>query len=121
MEHVGAILGLTFLGSALGGAGRFLLAGLIDARHGHHLPLGTMVVNVSGAFLIGWLWGKLSSEALIPFLLLGVLGGFTTVSSFSLQTLHLWRDGHRWSAGLHVGASVMLCLAAVAAGVWVRA
>jgi len=121
MENWPAILGLTFLGSALGGAARYLLVRWIDARHGHHLPIGTMAVNVSGAFLIGLLWGQLGSGALAPFLLLGLLGGYTTVSSFSLQTLHLWRDGRRRSAGLHVGASVIFCLAAVAAGAWLRA
>ena len=87
---------LVALGSALGGAARFLLAGWVGARLGESFPWGTVLVNVLGSALIGALAAQeemLSPEAR-QFLMVGVLGGFTTFSSFSLQTLRLateWR------------------------------
>ncbi|MFM9093126.1 MAG: fluoride efflux transporter FluC, partial [Verrucomicrobiota bacterium] len=86
---------LVVLGSALGGAARFLIAGWVGARMGGAFPWGTVLVNVSGSALIGALAAReemLSPEAR-QFLMAGVLGGFTTFSSFSLQTLRLAQDG----------------------------
>ena len=109
---------LVVLGSALGGGARFLLAGWMGARLGGPFPWGTVLVNVSGSALIGMLAARedlLSPEAR-QFLMAGVLGGFTTFSSFSLQTLRLAQEGDWVRAAVNVLASVALCLAAVAAG-----
>lgn len=109
---------LVALGSALGGAARFLLAGWVGARLGESFPWGTVLVNVLGSALIGALAAQeemLSPEAR-QFLMVGVLGGFTTFSSFSLQTLRLTQDGDWVRATGNVLGSVALCLAAVAVG-----
>jgi len=108
------------LGGGLGSAARFLASGWVARRFGETFPWGTIVVNVSGSFVIGFLAALTVTEGryLISgraqqFLMLGVLGGYTTFSSFSLQTLSLARDGEwLWASG-NVLLSVMLCLVAV--------
>ena len=109
---------LVALGSALGGAARYLLAGWVGDRLGGAFPWGTVLVNVSGSALIGVLaaqeeWLSLETR---QFLMAGVLGGFTTFSSFSLQTLRLAQEGDWVRAAANVLGSVALCLFAVAAG-----
>lgn len=123
-DHWLILLLWTVPGSALGGLARYGLSGWIEGRLGERFPAGTLVVNVGGAFLIGVL-AFLSWEEMMPvafaqgarlFLMTGFLGGFTTVSSFSLQTLHLLQDGDWRKAGINIVLSLVLCLAAVAAG-----
>lgn len=112
-------------GSALGGWVRYHLSGYIARRHGERFPVGTLVVNITGAFLIGLVvsmpWEAILSagigDPLRLFLMYGVLGGFTTVSSFSLQTFNLLQEGEWQKAGLNVILSVGGCLIAVVAGV----
>jgi CrcB protein len=111
------------LGSALGGVGRYWLSGVLARSYGETFPVGTLVVNVTGSFLIGLVAALtdtegrlLMSPAARSFLMLGVLGGYTTFSSFSLQTLNLVRDGEWLYAGANVVLSVVLCLVAVWAG-----
>lgn len=108
------------IGSALGGTARYWLSGLIAQRFGEAFPVGTLVVNVTGSFAIGFLaaWtdphGRLlASAATRQFLMIGMCGGYTTFSSFSLQTLNLVRDGEWLYAGANVALSVVLCLFAV--------
>jgi CrcB protein len=111
------------IGSALGGAGRFWLSGFVGRRIGETFPWGTIAVNVSGCFAIGVL-GAIARSAppwfhepiAWPVAVIGFLGCYTTVSSFSLQTLMLARDGETLRAVGNVALSVVLCLAAVAAG-----
>lgn len=107
-------------GGAVGTALRMALSNWIADRMAHAFPLGTLVVNISGCFIIG-LFGGLtgpSSPLLVSPLIrqavmIGVLGGYTTFSSFSLQTLTLANDGEWLYAGLNIVLSVVLCLAAV--------
>ena len=108
------------LGSALGGACRYWISGVIAHRYGESFPHGTLLVNVSGCFLIGAIaalnepGGRfLAGPAGRQFLMVGLLGGYTTFSSFSLQTLNLARDGEWLYAGANVVLSMVLCLAAV--------
>ena len=112
------------LGGALGSVARYALGGLVSARldAGETFPLGTLVVNVAGSFIIGVLGaltipeGRLGSESrafVTQFLMIGICGGFTTFSSFSLQTLNLLRDREWLYAGGNVLLSVVLCLVAV--------
>lgn len=110
---------LVALGSALGGVGRFWIAGLLASRSAS-FPVATIVVNVSGSFLIGILAAWLpdsrdSTPGLLgrAFLMVGVLGGYTTFSAFSLQTLELMGKGAWSAAASNVVVSVILCLAAV--------
>jgi CrcB protein len=110
-------------GSALGGVARFWLSGFIAERVGETFPWGTLVVNVTGSFAIGCfatLTGPegrwLASPALRQFFMLGFCGGYTTFSSFSLQTLSLAQEGEWFRAFANVALSLALNLAAVYAG-----
>ncbi len=108
-------------GSALGGVGRYFMSTLLARQFGETFPLGTLAVNVLGSVAIGLIatvsdpGGRifLSPEARLG-VTVGVLGGFTTFSSFSLQTLNLLRDGQTALAGINIFASLALCLI----GVW---
>jgi CrcB protein len=109
------------LGSALGGPARFFVSGFVGRRVGETFPWGTMVVNASGAFIIGFI-AAASAAGMLPlpnawqFAVIGFLGSYTTVSSFSLQTLALARDGQMLSAGGNVLLSLVFCLSGVALG-----
>lgn len=110
------------LGGALGTVARYLV-GLWAAPISQTLPWGTILINIAGSFLIGFV-GTLTlaggryplPENLRLFLMVGFCGGFTTFSAFSLQSFDLIRDGAGPRAMLNIGLSVMLCLGAVAAG-----
>ena len=111
------------LGSMLGGMARYFISGFVARRVGETFPWGTLIINVSGAFLIGIFGALALDDASIfaspdpwLFAVTGFLGCYTTVSSFSLQSLSLARDGERGRAAFYVGISVVLCLAAVALG-----
>lgn len=107
------------LGGALGSMGRFWLGALV-ARSVETFPLGTMIINIIGSFVISF-FGTLTApdgRMFAPadtrvFVMVGICGGFTTFSSFSLQTLSLAQDGEWLYAGLNVVGSVILCLVAV--------
>jgi fluoride exporter len=112
------------VGGAIGGAVRFWISGLVARRFGETFPWGTLVVNVSGATAIGALAGLLLSPGThavnhVPVwagLVIGTLGSYTTVSSFSLQTLALVRAGEARRALGNIVASLALCLTAAALG-----
>jgi CrcB protein len=108
------------LGGALGSVARFGLNGLISARFGETFPWGTLIINVTGSFLIGLFAAftdpdgrYLTPPGVRQFLMIGVCGGYTTFSSFSLQTLNLVRDREWLYAGGNVVLSVILCMIAV--------
>jgi fluoride exporter len=104
-------------GSAIGGALRYLISGLIAFQFGETFPWGTLIVNVTGSFVIGFFAtltapdGRvLASPQTRQFVMTGICGGYTTFSSFSLQTLNLARDEEWLYAGGNIVASVVLCL-----------
>jgi CrcB protein len=108
------------LGSALGGMARYGCAGLAARWFGASFPWGTLIINVSGSLLIGFLATALAPDGRLlaapdtrAFLMIGILGGFTTFSSFSLETLNLARDGEWLWAGANIASSIVLCLIAV--------
>lgn len=108
------------LGSALGGMARFAASGLIAKRIGEVFPWGTLAVNVTGSFIIGFFATLTGPDGRLlvgvgarQFVTLGLCGGFTTFSSFSLQTLNLARDGDWLRVVGNVTLSVALCLGAV--------
>jgi CrcB protein len=112
---------LIALGGALGSIARFWLNGLVSSHVGETFPWGTMLINVSGSFVIGFFATLTSPEGRVfassytrQFFMTGICGGFTTFSSFSLQTLNLARDGELARAGGYTVGSVVLCLL----GVW---
>ena len=106
----------------MGGLARYVAGSWIMAKSGGRFPLGTLAINVSGSFLIGVLM-TLLTERLSPhpnwrlFLVVGVLGGYTTFSSFEYETYTAVRDGARWMAALYVAGSVLLGYL----GVWLGA
>ncbi len=108
-------------GGALGSVARYWLSGAVAQRFGETFPWGTILVNISGSLVIGFfatLTGPEGRWLVNPafrqqFFMLGLCGGYTTFSSFSLQTLNLLEDGQGLAAGANVVLSVVLCLAAV--------
>ncbi len=108
------------LGGALGSVGRYWFSGVIGRHFGETFPWGTLLVNVSGSFAIGVLAAlaepggrRFIGPTGRQFFMYGVCGGYTTFSSFSLQTLELIRDGDWFKAGANAAGSVVLCLVAV--------
>ena len=108
------------LGGALGSVARFWFSGVIARQFGETFPLGTLLVNVTGSFAIGFfatLTGPdgrwLAAPSFRIFFMVGICGGYTTFSSFSLQTLDLARHGEWFYAGLNAVLSLALCLVAV--------
>jgi fluoride exporter len=111
------------LGSALGGVARYFISGVVARRVGETFPWGTLFINVTGALLIGIFAAMATDDASLLaspdpwlFAVTGFLGCYTTVSSFSLQTLALARDGQAIRALLYTVVSVAFSLAAAATG-----
>lgn len=107
------------LGGALGASGRYLVNITAPRLFGHGFPYATIIVNVAGSFLMGMLVVVLAHKSgtrFAPFLLTGVLGGFTTFSAFSLDAARLWEAGQSATAAGYVVGSVVLALAALFAG-----
>lgn len=111
------------IGGALGTGARFWLSGVVAQRGGEFFPLGTLIVNVTGSFAIGIFAAiadpqgpLLVSPRLRQFFMIGLCGGYTTFSSFSLQTLDLVQEGDWLKAALNTVLSVLCCLFAVWAG-----
>ena len=105
-------------GAGLGGLTRYALGTWIMTKSGVRFPLGTFLINISGAFLIGLLMTILT-ERMQPhpnwrlFLVVGCLGGYTTFSSFEYETLQAVRDGERWMGLLYAAGSVLFGYVAV--------
>lgn len=116
---------LVALGSAIGGGGRYAVSVWLAPPTTTGWPVATLLVNVLGAFAIGVVAGLSGPEeggvinqSFRLFLMAGVLGGFTTFSAYSLQTLEMLQDGYPLRALLYALGSVVLCLGGVAAGYW---
>ena len=106
-------------GGAIGALLRYAAVQVVMQLHPQPFPLGTMLVNIVGSFLIGLLmvrYSVLDSESSRLFWVTGVLGGFTTFSAFSWDALQLMQRGQLSAAGMYVVGSLVLSFAAVAAG-----
>ena len=108
------------LGGALGSVARYGASSLIARWFGETFPLGTLAVNVTGSLIIGFFAALTGPDGRLlvspdarTFVMVGICGGYTTFSSFSLQTLNLVRDGEFVYAGANVVVSVVACLVAV--------
>lgn len=103
------------IGAAIGGVSRYYLAAFIQQRAGPDFPFGTLVINITGSFLLGFIMryalqsGAVSAETR-ALLTSGFCGGYTTFSTFSYETAMLIDDGEYGRAGLYIGASVAIAL-----------
>jgi len=111
------------VGGALGSMARFWLANAMALATGTEFPWGTLLINVLGSFVISFFGGLTGNwpRFAVPyemrvFVTVGLCGGFTTFSSFSLQTVELMKTGQAGRAMIYVAASVILCVAACAVG-----
>ncbi len=116
-------MALIFFGAGFGGLLRYWVSNGVYGLLGRHFPYGTLVVNVSGCFLMGLLFvlviDRFSNMGpqLRSLLLIGFLGGYTTFSSFSIETVNLFENGATLSAILNIFLSLFLCIAATGLGV----
>nr|WP_249143879.1 fluoride efflux transporter CrcB [Bradyrhizobium lablabi] len=112
------LLAAVAVGGALGSLARYLVAIGVARLLGSDFPWGTLIINVSGSFLIGVLVESFAlmwnvSQAVRVFLVVGICGGFTTFSTFSLDAIVLMQRGELWSAGAYIAASVVLSIFAL--------
>jgi CrcB protein len=111
---------LLLTGGAIGTLARYGLSGLTHKYFSGTFPLGTMMVNLTGSFLIGLIWGLGETDNLSPnirtFIFIGILGGFTTFSTFMLETLHFVREGEMKMALVNIFTSNILGLMLVFLG-----
>lgn len=109
---------LVLIGGGTGAVARYAAASAIMTRFGGKFPVGTLAINVTGSFLIGFLMTMLTERFKLDpnwrlLLVVGFLGGYTTFSSFEWETYTALREGARWTGALNVISSVMLGYAAV--------
>src|SRR6478609_9441267 len=111
------------IGSAIGGAARYWCTGFAARLFGETFPWGTLLVNITGSLIIGFFATLTGPDGRFflgtttrQFVMVGFCGGYTTFSSFSLQTLNLMNDGEWFRAGANIGLSVMCCMVAVWVG-----
>ena len=120
----GAILyGCVGLGGVIGSCARYLASVFALSQFGPGFPLGTLFVNITGSFVIGFYAALTGPDGRVfagtrqrQFVMTGICGGYTTFSAFSLQTLALAQEGQWLRAGAYIVASVVLCLVAVWGG-----
>ena len=119
MEETDMLIDCIFvgLGGAIGAVGRYLI-GLAPIKHESGFPVSTLLINVTGAFIIGMIAAIAGKNAdldprLVLFLKVGICGGFTTFSTFSLETFQLLQGGKVITGLLYIVLSILLCLAAV--------
>jgi CrcB protein len=111
------------IGGALGAMARYAVSIWIFNATSHKFPYATLTVNVLGSFVMGILFVIIVERAALPaemrgLLMIGFLGAFTTFSTFSLDALGLWQNGHLFVALVYVLATVVLCIVAISCAIW---
>lgn len=113
-------IALVFFGAGIGGVLRFLFISFTKSIIGHPFPFSTLGVNIVGGFFIGAIasiFMKTPAPYLMNFMIVGILGGFTTFSSFSLDCVKMIQAGDFMSLGLYIGSSVIISIIAVFMGI----
>ena len=108
-------------GGFIGAASRYLLSMLINRYNTSSFPISTLIINILGSFIIGLLteiliYNYQNNKKLQLFLTTGILGGFTTFSNFSLETINLYQNGNTFFAILNIALSIVFCLGGVVLG-----
>ena len=111
------------VGGALGAMARYAVSLWLLNTSGPKFPYATLTVNVLGSFIMGLLFVVIVERAALPaemrsLLMVGFLGAFTTFSTFSLDALNLWQNGHLFAALVYVLVTVALCLVAISSSIW---
>ena len=111
------------IGGALGAMARYAVSTWIFSISSHKFPYATLSVNVLGSFVMGLLFVFIVERAALPaemrgLLMIGFLGAFTTFSTFSLDAIGLWQNGHLFLALVYVLATVVLCLVSISSSIW---
>ena len=111
------------VGGALGSIARYALSTWIFDISSHKFPYATLAVNVLGSFFMGILFVIIVEKAALPtemrsLLMIGFIGAFTTFSTFSLEALGLWQNGHIFMSVVYMLATVILCLIAISSAIW---
>lgn len=111
------------LGGALGALMRYWVSGVLNNAE-HRMPWGTLTCNVVGSFLMGVCFVLILEKSRLdpemrPLLMVGFMGAFTTFSTFSLETVAMLQEGHVMSAAIYILLSVLLCITALSAGLWI--
>ncbi len=111
------------VGGALGSIARYALSTWIFDVSSHKFPYATLAVNVLGSFFMGILFVIIVEKAALPtemrsLLMIGFIGAFTTFSTFSLDALGLWQNGHIFMSVVYMLATVILCLIAISSAIW---
>ena len=111
-----------FLGGGLGANARYFLGQWISSRWGSVFPWSTTLINITGSLIIGLFMAALLRASWNPdwrlFVAVGILGGYTTFSAFSLDAVLLWERGERLLAATYVGGSVALSILGLVIGLW---
>lgn len=111
---------LLLAGGAFGTLARYSVSGLVHKYAGSVFPFGTLTVNIAGAFIIGLAWGFFEVREISPntrtFLFIGLLGGFTTFSTYALETLNLFKQGDMKMAFANILANNVFAIVLVFAG-----
>jgi len=111
------------VGGALGAMARYAVSTWIFQVSSHKFPYATLTVNVLGSFVMGILFVVIIERSALPvemrsLWMIGFLGAFTTFSTFSLDALGLWQNGHLFMTLLYVLTTVVLCLLAISSSIW---
>ncbi|CAI8329964.1 MAG: Putative fluoride ion transporter CrcB [Porticoccaceae bacterium UBA1117] len=111
------------IGGALGSIARYALSTYIFDISSHKFPYATLIVNVLGTFVMGILFVVIVERAAMPaemrsLLMIGFVGAFTTFSTFSLDALGLWQNGHIFMSLVYMLATIILCLIAISSAIW---
>lgn len=111
------------IGGALGSIARYALSTYIFDISSHKFPYATLIVNVLGTFAMGILFVVIVERSAMPaemrsLLMIGFVGAFTTFSTFSLDALGLWQNGHIFMSLVYMLATIILCLIAISSAIW---
>jgi len=108
-----AEIGWLALGGFLGAIARYATSTYVSARWPARMPLGTLLVNLIGSFLLGWIGGRGMDETMTLFLGTGFMGAFTTFSTFKLECVDLFRQGRGKTGFLYMGLTYLMGIGAV--------